>query len=282
MRNLFDFLKKYFYWLVFVALEGVSLFMVFSFNLLQHSAWNTSASIVTGRLLEWKSGISAYVSLASVNKKLMTENIILTQRADSIAVLLAEAVHDSTLTERRHARLFEGFKFIEAVVVNNNVRRRNNYLTIDKGGEDGLRPEMGVVCGTGIVGIVYCVSSHYSIVMSVLNCKSNISCRLRGTDYFGNLSWDGRNPLCVTLDDIPRHARIKVGMVVETSGFSAVFPAGIYVGNVVGVGDSEDGLSYKLQVNLGTDFARLRDVCVVDHPDRTEIKMLENKVQNEL
>ena len=41
----------------------------------------------------------------------------------------------------------------------------------------------------------YLTSLHYAIVMPLLNSKSNISCCLRGTDYFGYLRWDGRHPL---------------------------------------------------------------------------------------
>lgn len=68
-----------------------------------------------------------------------------------------------------------------------------------------------------------------------------------------------------SLGDIPRHARLKEGMTVETSGFSAVFPAGLFVGKVTKVENSEDGLSYKLQVNLSTDFARIEGrVCAYD------------------
>ena len=161
------------------------------------------------------------------------------------------------------------------------MNRHNNYLTINKGELDGVKPEMGVVCGTGIVGIVYLTSPHYAIVMPLLNSKSNISCCLRGTDYFGYLRWDGRHPLYASLGDIPRHARLKEGMTVETSGFSAVFPAGLFVGKVTKVENSEDGLSYKLQVNLSTDFARLRDVCVLTTPNRVEIDSLQQKIESE-
>ena len=177
--------------------------------------------------------------------------------------------------------LLDGFGMVSAEVVSNSVNKHNNYLTINKGEQDGVKPEMGVVCGTGIVGIVYLTSPHYAIVMPLLNSKSNISCCLRGTDYFGYLRWDGRHPLYASLGDIPRHARLKEGMTVETSGFSAVFPAGLFVGKVTKVENSEDGLSYKLQVNLSTDFAQLRDVCVLTTPNRVEIDSLQQKIESE-
>ena len=60
--------------------------------------------------------------------------------------------------------------------------------------------------------------------------------------------------------------------MVETSGFSSVFPPGIFIGKVRRVLISDDGLSYKLEIGLSTDFARLTDVSVIDWkaPERTD------------
>ena len=278
MQGLLDFLKKYSYWLLFILLEGVSLLLLFRFNLYQGSVWFTSANAVSGRVLEWESDFLSYITLGERNKELMQKNLVLEQRVRALTELLDRAGHDSTYTELRQKELLADFSMVPAEVVGNSVNKHNNYLTINKGELDGVRPEMGVVCGTGVVGIVYQASSHYAIVMPLLNGKSNISCRVRGTDYFGYLRWEGGHPLYASLGDIPRHARLKEGMTVETSGFSAVFPAGLFVGKVT---NSEDGLSYKLQVNLSTDFARLRDVCVLTTPNRVEIDSLQQKIETE-
>ncbi len=122
---------------------------------------------------------------------------------------------------------------------------------------------MGVVSGTGIVGIVSHVTEHYAVVMSILNSKSGISCRIRGNNYFGYLHWQGGNVLTAVLDDVPRHASFKVGDAVETSGFSNVFPEGIFVGRIRQIRDSKDGLSYQLLVQLSSDLANLCDVSVI-------------------
>ena len=278
MRGLLDFLKKYSYWFLFILLEGTSLCLLFRFNFYQGSVWFTAANTVSGKILEWESDAWAYMTLGERNRELTRRNIMLEQQVKKLTGLLVRATHDSTYTERRQEKLLDGFGLVEAEVVNGSWSRRDNYLTINKGETDGVRPEMGVVCGTGVVGIVYLTSPHYAIVMPLLNGKSNLSCRLRGTDYFGYLQWDGRHPLYASLVDIPRHARLKEGMTVETSGFSAVFPAGIFVGRVKEIENSEDGLSYRLKVNLGTDFARLREVCVLTSPNRVEIDSLQRQV----
>lgn len=281
MRNLLDFLNRYSYWLLFIVLEAISLLLLFRFNLYQGSVWFTSANTVSGKVLEWEAAALSYIELGTRNKALVRKNYMLERKVEALTSRLARVTHDSTYTEIRQAELLKDFKAIDAEVINNSVSKRNNYLTINKGEADGVRPEMGVVCGTGIVGIVYLTSPHYSVVMPLLNSKSNVSCRLRGTDYFGYLGWEGQSPLYVSLWDIPRHARLKEGMAVETSGFSAVFPAGLFVGRVKRIENSEDGLSYKLRVNLGIDFARLRDVCVLATPNRVELDSLQRKVETE-
>jgi len=133
-----------------------------------------------------------------------------------------------------------------------------------------VKTDMGVVCGTGVVGIVYLVSKHYSVVIPVLNSESNISCAIQGRGYFGYLRWNGGSSELAYVDDVPRHARLKLYEKVVTSGYSSVFPPGILVGKIMHVYNSTDGLSYRLQVKLSTDFGRLRDVCVIDDTEMNE------------
>ena len=124
---------------------------------------------------------------------------------------------------------------------------------------------MGVVAGTGVVGIVYLTSDHYSVVIPILSSKSSISCSLQGRGYFGYLHWTGGSPRYAWLDDVPRHATFRLYDKVVTNGYSAVFPSGVLVGKVLHVYNSPDGLAYRVQVELATDFAKLRDVCVIDN-----------------
>ena len=281
MQGLFDFLKKYSYWLLFILLEGGSLLLLFRFNLYQGSVWFTSANTVSGRVLEWESDFLSYIALGERNKDLMRKNLVLEQRVRALTELLDRAEHDSTYTEMRQRELLDGFGMVSAEVVSNSVNKHNNYLTINKGEQDGVKPEMGVVCGTGIVGIVYLTSPHYAIVMPLLNSKSNISCKIIGSDYFGYLKWEHGDSRYAYLKDLPRHAEFNLGDTVVTSGFSTVFPEGIMVGTVDDMSDSNDGLSYLLKIKLATDFGKLSDVRVVARTGQEEQKKLENKVMKE-
>lgn len=280
MRALLDFLVKYYHWLIFVALEGISLVLLFQFNHYQNSVWLTTANTVVGRVNDWEQRALRYITLGEVNRALTQRNLLLEQNNQALAQHITELTHDSTRSELLQAERLSGVRLIPARVTTNSVMRRDNLMTINVGEADGVQPEMGVVSGTGVVGIIYMTSPHYSIVMPLLNSHSNISCRLRGTSYFGYLKWDGSDPLYAMLDDIPRHARFKVGDIVETSGYSSVFPSGLFMGKVDKIENSDDGLSYKLRVHLSLDFARLQDVCVVAQDFQTEVKELEQRADS--
>lgn len=274
MRKLLDFLSKYNYWLVFILLEAISLCALFRFNGYQGSVWFTSANTVSGKVMEWQSNILAYLALGNNNRALTERNVVLEHRIAELEHQLKKLDTEHSYTEQRTDSLLRSYQLLPATVVNNSVLLQDNYITINRGEADGVRPEMGVVCGTGVVGIIYLTAPHYSIVIPVLNSKSNISCRLRKSGYFGYLNWDGGNPLYAWMNDIPRYAKINTGDVIETSGFSSVFPEGLFIGKVNQVRNSKDGLSYRIKVHLGTDFARLRDVSVIISPDQNELDSL--------
>lgn len=266
MHNLTEFLAKYNHWFVFLVLEVVSMVLLFRYNSYQGSVWFSSANAVTGKVYEWDSAVESYFSLSGVNSQLTQRNAFLEQQVrmldDSIARLTRS--QEAAVTRLSSMVPFQGCRLIPAKVVANMVNRYDNLITIDKGSADGVKRDMGVVCGMGVVGIVYLVSEHYSIVIPALNSHSNISCTIQRRGYFGYLRWRGGSSQLAYLEDVPRHAHFKLGDNVVTSGYSSVFPPGVMVGKVLHVFNSADGLSYRVQVKLSTDFARLRDVCLVD------------------
>lgn len=265
MRNLIEFLAKYNHWFVFAILEVLSLVLLFQYNSYQNSVWFSSANAVTGRFLKWDSDIEAFFSMSKLNQELTQKNLYLEQQVKLLTNQLSEATRDTGWTHRNQLALLNGYKLIPAKVVSNSINQRDNLITIDKGAEDGVKKDMGVACGTGVVGIVYLVSAHYSVVIPVINYRSNISCSIRHRGYLGYLHWSGGDTRLAYVDDVPRHAHFKLYDWVETSGYSSVFPPGLTVGKILHVYNSADGLSYRLRVQLATDFSNLRDVCVIDN-----------------
>lgn len=274
MYNLLEFFRKYHYIILFLILEAVSFVLLFRFNHYQGNAWFSAANTAAARVNSWYADAISYLNLRTINRSLTDTNIKLQLEADQLREALITLTHDSTYTERTVYQHLINYQIIPATVVSNSRRRNNNYLVIDKGEKDGVRSEMGVVGGGGVVGIVYLTGPHYSLALPVTNKKSSISCRVRGQRYFGYLEWEGEALGHAHLDDIPRYARVQKGECVETSGYSSVFPPGIFVGRISGISNSEDGQTYRLDVNLGTDFANLRDVSVIATPYKAEIDTL--------
>lgn len=270
MRNLLDFLVKYNYWFLFLFLEAVSFVLLFQFNSYQGSVWFSSANAVTGKLYETSSEIESYFQLSKINSELTQRNLYLEQILHKLEKQIGDSAADSTMEKSQLVKSLQPYRLIPAKVISMTAGRLDNLITINKGEVDGIKKDMGVVCGTGVVGIVYLTSKHYSIVIPILNSQSNISCVIQGRGYFGYLHWTGGDVSQAYVDDVPRHAHFRLYDNVVTSGYSSVFPAGIIVGKILHVYNSADQMSYRLRVKLSTDFGKLRDVCVVDNSALSE------------
>ena len=281
MRNLLNFLVKYNYWFLFILLEVASFVLLFRFNRYQQSVFFTSANAAAGKLYEATGSIAAYFHLKETNEDLLDHNIRLEQRVALLERALLDARSDTTLY-RSLDSVPAGSRYTlhKARVIKNSLNRLDNYLTLDKGSADSIRPEMGVVDANGVVGIVYKTTPHYALVISLLNSKSSLSCKIQGSDYFGYLKWEGGDSQYAYLRDLPRHAEFSVGDTVVTSGYSAVFPPGLLVGYIDEMSDSHDGLSYLLKIRLATDFGRVSDVRVIANHDLPELKQLNEQLNN--
>ncbi len=263
MQSLLAFLSKYNHWLLFVFLEVVSMVLLFRFNSYQGSVYFTAANAVSGQVLEWNSGVEKFLYQSELNEQLTKRNVQLELQNRQLMAML----------NKREASIpkdVAGYKVISAKVVSNSLGKRDNFIVIDKGSADGVRRDMGVTSGTGIVGTVYLTSAHHSLVIPVLNSRSNISVAINKRGYFGYLQWSGGDSRTADVNDVPRHAHFRLYDKVVTSGYSSIFPPGLMVGKVLHVYNSDDGMSYRLKVQLSTDFGRLRDVCVIDNAPMEE------------
>jgi len=290
MRNLLDFLVKYNHWFLFVLLEVASVVLLFQYNNYQGSVWFSSANYIAGKVYEADAWLMQYIGMTRANEMLTTRNVNLERQVrelrNAVEILntrLEEKGGKAFTKEQMKAytaidkeadsaynALLDQYQMIPAKVVASTINKSDNFITINKGSQDGVMQDMGVISGNGIVGIVYMTSGHYSIIIPVLNPRNNISCRIRNRGYFGTLRWSGGDTKTAFIEDVPRHAQFKKGDYVETSGYSSIFPEGVLVGKIIAVYNSKDGLSYSLKVNLATDFGNLRDVYVINEEGFTE------------
>ena len=234
-------------------------------------------------MYEADASIRSYFSLKRVNEELSLRNFYLERQVTQLRRMYGDLTQDTTVMERQELQLLSRFQLVPAKVVSNSLDKADNFITIDKGRTDGVEKDMGVACGNGVVGVVYLASSHYSVVIPVLNVTSSrISCAIRGRGYFGYLQWYGGDPTVAYVEDVPRHARFKRGDWVETSGYSSIFPQGVLVGKIEKIFNSADGLSYRLKVRLSTDFGCLRDVFVISDKSIGEQMQLMKDVQDSI
>lgn len=273
MKHLLEFLWRFRHWLLFIVLEALSLALLLHFNSYQRSVWLSSAGRVAGIVYEWADGVTSYFRLKGVNEDLSRRNAWLEERVSVLERHLREAGDTSAAA----LQLPPPYQTIRARVIKNSLNLVDNYITLDRGEAAGVRPDMGVAGTDGVVGIVYKVSPRYALVLPVLNSRSNLSCMIQGSGYFGYLRWEGGDPRYAWLEDLPRHAEFELGDTVVTSGYSAVFPQGVTVGTVDDAVDADDGLSYRLKIRLATDFGRLDAVRILARTGREEQKRLEEE-----
>lgn len=277
MRRLLAFLIRYHYWFFFIILEVASLLLLFRYNRYQQSVLLTSANGVVGAVYQVQRITSEYLDLKQINEELLQRNMELERRAVYAESKYKDLIADSLYHIPSDDEIFTT---IGARVINNTLHKLDNFITLNRGRSSGIKEDMGVLDAQGVVGIVYKVSDHYSLVISLLNSQMNLSCKIKGTDYFGYLHWEGDDPQAAYLKDLPRHAEFTLGDTIITSGYSTVFPEGLMVGTVDDITDSNDGLSFLLKVKLASNFGALRNVTVIAASEKEERNNLENNTED--
>lgn len=259
MRNLGIFFLRYYSFFLFLFLEVIAFSMLFNGNGYQSASFFNSSNKISGKIFSVSSNIQSFVNLSIVNDSLSIENARLKNQV--LSERYSNKINTGVYTDTSMS--FQQYTYIQAKVINNTILKRNNYLTLNRGRIHGIRKNMGVVCGDGIVGIVKDVSDHYCSVISFLHKDTRISAQLNSTKDFGSLVWEGLNPKIGNLRDVPTHVKIKVGDSVTTTGFSSIFPENVMVGKVKSVNQKNGDNFFDVAVTLSTNFSTLRYVYVV-------------------
>ncbi len=270
MQNLLRLIIRFSFQIIFVILEIFALSMVFKKNPLPHARFFEIAADVNGFFFTQTNHFARFFHLTDENSILVTENARL--RNELARRPLKSPGWDSTTTLSSPGYIYD---YIAAQVVNNSVNKQNNYITLNVGYRQGVRPDMGVVGPEGVVGIVRNVSANFSTVISVLNSKFKGSVKLASTNYFGTLIWPGHSYREAVLTEIPGHINVYVGDTLVTSGLTTAFPEGERVGFVKEVNRMPAGTFYELKVSLIQDFKKLTRVYVIRNFNKTEQEKLE-------
>lgn len=266
MQRLFLFLYQYRAFFLFVLLEVLSTWCIIANNPYQGAAFFNSSNYMAASILDTRRDISDYFGLKDVNKELARENAWLRKRLLMIEDSIPDHP-DSTFDAR--------FTYQPARVINNSVHRATNFITIDKGTEDGIVHDMAVINSNGIVGKVKAVSRHYATITSLLHPDLYVSSIIQGSGNLCSVKWGGKNPTKANLLYVPRHLKVKKGDTVITSGYNAIFPPGIPIGVICDVNIEKDATFYNIQIDLATNFSQLAYVYVIKDHAKQEIDSLE-------
>ncbi len=264
MNNLLQFVIRYSAFLLFLLLEIVAVTLVVRYNENQQSIFNHSSSILVGKLYEITENAIHYnrlqvtVDSFAIETALLKETIFNLERSLQ-KIAPAEKPLDSCILET--------YQVIEARVISNTINQRNNHFTIDRGFKDGVTTGMGVVSAHGIAGIIDHAGAKYSTATSILHSAVRISASIQRNEYFGALVWKEIDPGYMILEDIPKQAIILVGDSIVTSGYSFIFPKGIFIGTVESFWTEGGSNYYTVEVRLHEDIARLNQVYVINFRD---------------
>lgn len=272
MKGLLQFLVKNSIFLLFIGLEVLSIVLVVQNNEYPKSATFASTNRVVASVYSLTHTVTDYFHLRTENEDLAEENVALRNQITQLEACLAEQPDSLGLFH-----ITSPFSFISAQVINQTAHQQKNFLTINKGEQDGVLPDRGVISKDGVVGVVATVSDHYALVIPILNPAFAVSCKIKRNGYIGSLQWDGLDYRYAQLTDIARHIEVKEGDTIVTSGVSDLFVADIPVGVIEKDELNESDAYHHIKVALAVDFRRLTNVCVVQNQDREEIEQLEEQ-----
>lgn len=274
MRNLIFFISKYYVFFIFFSLEIFSFVIIFRFNNYQKASFTNYTTGVTSSFYSTISNTKQYFNLRRVNDSLQLENARLHSQ-------LITSYYENKFTPKlvNDTIYKQQYEYIPAIVVNNSITKRNNYITLNRGSDHGIVPEMGVISESGIVGIVMNVSEHYCTVLSLLNNNCKISAKIKKNGAFGSLVWDGNDPRYARLLDVNKHVPITGNDEIITSNFSTIFPEGIPIGRIYSHSLDAGDNFHTIKVELNTDFGTVSSVYIIRNLIKNEQLNLENTIK---
>ena len=274
MQQIFNFILKNSNRLLFLLLLGISLSLTIQSHSYHRSKIISSANFLSGGVYEKINNISEYLDLRTQNDALAKENARLRS-------ILFNAKDTVTATKLDSIKGLHPTDIIVSKVIHNSYNSHENYLTLNSGSLQGVKSDMGVINSLGIVGIIDNTSPRYATVLSLLNIKSQINAKIKKSNHFGSLVWNGKSTGFVQLIDIPRLAAIRKGDTIVTGGQSVIFPENLNIGTVDKIYIDNQTNYYTLDIKLFNDMTNLGHVYIIKSKDREEIINLEKGEKNE-
>ncbi len=271
MQQIINFILRNKTTLLYLFLVTLGLALSIQSHSYHRSRFFNSANWFAGSIYTAQSEVTSYFDLSAENEKLKQENTILR------TMLYNEEEQDTLPVENESFN----FKVVPAQVIKNSFALRNNYITIDKGKNDGVQQDMGVVTSEGVLGIVEHTTNKFASVQSLLNTKSNINAKIKNTNNFGSLKWDTNRFDVVQLEDIPRMVPLTIGDTIVTGAMSSIFPENIPIGVIKKFDLNASESFYSIDVSLFNDMTNIKEVYIINNMNSAEIRELEDQIRND-
>ncbi|MEA9413352.1 rod shape-determining protein MreC [Flavobacterium sp. PL02] len=274
MQQIFNFIIRNSNRLLFLLLLGISLGLSIQSHSFHKSRIISSANFLSGGVYEKINSVNEYLNLRKENDELVLENARLKS-------LLFNAEDTTKLPLPDSIKGVKPADIIVSKVIHNSYNVHENYITINSGSNEGVKPDMGVINSLGIIGIVDNTSPRYATVISILNIKSRINAKIKKSNHFGSLTWDGKSTGFVQLIDVPRLASVRKGDTIVTGGQSVIFPENIGIGTIDKIFTDKKTNYYTINVKLFNDMTNLGHVYIIKSKDREELIKLEKREKDE-
>ncbi|MCQ2200114.1 MAG: rod shape-determining protein MreC [Paludibacteraceae bacterium] len=260
-----------------MILEFICVVMMVSNNQFQRFKILTSTNYAMGSIYSMRANVVRYFSLTDINDNLSSQNAYLQSELTKARTRIAQLEADTSYIRRKTYGAEKNYTFISARVVNVSTDAFKNLITIDKGSNDGIRRDMGVICEKGVVGLVSNVNENYSIVIPIINTVSEIGAKVKNTSCCASMKWEGNDVRYASLEEVPIYTTIADGDTVTTSGCSStIFPEGIMIG-IIDKHKKGNKDFFDIDVKLSTDFLGLNFVDIIDYKGALEEKQLEEE-----
>ena len=284
MRNIFLFIRRFFTLFVFLVLQGIALWFLFTYNRFHKAKGLGVANEATGWFNSRYNTLEDFFKMKEENRRLLKMNDSLMNllpgnfsKLDTAATIMKDTIPYDTLGNFRH------YAWRDAQVMYNTVNGEKNYLQINRGYNQGVRDNMGVFSSDGgLVGQVVNVSPNFSQVMSLLHVQNKVNVLVKKSSSSGTLSWDGKDPRYLTLSSIPKSDSLVKGDTILTGNYSLSFPPGHMVGTVAEIIPDPSTNFYVLRIKTAANFQNLQQVMVVENIQEAEQTQLNAETKKKI
>ncbi len=281
MRNIFLFIRRYANLLVFLFLQVLCIYFIISYSKYHEAAFGNTANKFTGSINKRYNKVEYYFQLKRTNDSLVKANEVLYNKlrsnfniTDSADKTFIDTIRIDSINRYRK------FNYLNAKVIANSVAAQSNFIVITGSNVHTFKKGMGIVgINNNVVGVITEVNGDYAAVMSLLHKDSKLSGKLLKGGELGTLSWDGKKPNILSLNNIPKSAKVAIGDTIITSGFSAIFPKGIMIGRVTDIKPETTNNNYRITLKSAADFYNIEYVYGIESADTEPVKNILDKAK---